>query len=208
MQVSGFVTAGGQSSRMGRDKAWLEIGGRALIERVLDALRAVASEVVIIANTPVYERLGVAVIADANPGIGPLEAIRVALAHSRTPWVILVGCDLPFVTPDLFAYLLSVAEQQERAESPAVAVVPQNGAGLPEPLCALYSTAALAAVTELIGEGERKVSRLFARVKTQFVPFAALRALAGAEAFFANINTPKEYREAGGGEIEADARNL
>src|SRR6185369_3296222 len=109
MKADGFVTAGGQSSRMGRDKAWLELGGTTLIARVVAALRPVTEQVTIIANRPEYARLNLPVVADRQPGIGPLEAIRTALASSRQPRVVLAGCDLPFVTPQLFAFLLSAS---------------------------------------------------------------------------------------------------
>src|SRR5258705_9801290 len=108
MEAAGFVTAGGRSSRMGTDKAWLELGGRAMIERVIAALAPVASPVAIIGNDPRYSRLGLQVFADINVGVGPLEAIRTALANSSTERVVLAGCDLPFVTSELFSFLLNV----------------------------------------------------------------------------------------------------
>ena len=197
LEVTGFVTAGGRSSRMGRDKAWLELGERRLIERVVDALRPVTASVSIIALGEEYRRLGLPVFADENTGVGPLEAIRTALANSPTAWVALVGCDLPFVTAELFTQLISVADGLflTTPDSPS-AIVPLNAQGLTEPLCALYSTAALPAVSRLIADGGRKVSLLFERLPTRFVAFHELRALPNADLFFTNINTPEEYQAA------------
>jgi molybdopterin-guanine dinucleotide biosynthesis protein A len=96
MDVHGFVTAGGRSSRMGRDKAWLELDGRPMIQRVIEQLLLVVPSVTVIANDPEYDRLGLPVVADRNQAVGPLEAIRVALASSLAPSVLLVACDLPF----------------------------------------------------------------------------------------------------------------
>jgi molybdenum cofactor guanylyltransferase len=189
MKAEGFVTAGGKSSRMGRDKAWLEVDGVTMIERVIAALRPVTERVTIIANRPEYTRLNLPVIADLHPGIGPLEAIRTALSHSRQPIVALAGCDLPFVTPQLFAHLL-------RFGGEAQAVVPLDDGGRFEPLCAVYSISALAAVNELIAAGERKVSRLFERIPTRFVSFNELDYLDGARRFFDNINSPQDYQRA------------
>ena len=189
MKADGFVTAGGNSSRMGRDKAWLELDGVTMIERVVAALRPVTGRVTVIANRPEYTRLNLTVVADTHTGVGPLEAIRTALANARHPRAVLVGCDLPFVTPELFTHLLQVAGD-------AQAVVPLDDAGRLEPLCAVYSTAALGAVTELIAAGDRKVSRLFDRIPTRFVPFAELARLDGARLFFENINSPDDYRRA------------
>ena len=74
--------------------------------------------------------------------------------------------------------------------------MPLDESGRFEPLCAVYSTAALAAVTELIAAGQRKVSYLFDRIPTRFVAFAELERLGGANLFFENINSPEDYRRA------------
>src|SRR5262245_50044872 len=110
MDVTGFITAGGQSSRMGRDKAWLEIGGRAMIEHVIAALAPAVSELGIIANSDEYKRLGFPIHRDENAAIGPLEAFRVALTNSPTRYAVVVACDLPFVTTALFERLVGLAE--------------------------------------------------------------------------------------------------
>ena len=104
IEATGFITAGGLSSRMGKDKAWLELGGRAMIEHVIAALVPVTPRVAIIANSLAYGRLGFPIFADSQTGIGPLEAIRAALSNAVNPRVVLVGCDLPFVTAELFSF--------------------------------------------------------------------------------------------------------
>jgi molybdopterin-guanine dinucleotide biosynthesis protein A len=189
IEATGFITAGGKSSRMGEDKAWLKLGGRAMIEHVIAAVEPVTESVAIIANTPEYQQLGFPVFADSNAEIGPLEAIRTALFNTLTRRVILVGCDLPFVTPDLFKLLLSLPGDH-------YATVPVGADGKLEPLCAIYCREALSAVTNLIRQRERKVSNLFNRVPTRLVEFEELRALNGAEIFFENINTPEDYARA------------
>jgi molybdenum cofactor guanylyltransferase len=189
IDATGFITAGGRSSRMGKDKAWLELGGRAMIEYVIAALVPVTAKVAIIANSREYERLGFAVFADSQTGIGPLEAIRTALSNALTRRVMLVGCDLPFVTPDLFNRLLTIPGEH-------VALVPVDADGKLEPLCAIYGIEALPVVTDLITAGERKVSHLFDRVPTRLVPFDELRDLQRSELFFENINTPEDFARA------------
>jgi molybdopterin-guanine dinucleotide biosynthesis protein A len=189
IEVSGFVTAGGQSSRMGTDKAWLELGGQTMIERVIAALKPVAASVAIIANSPEYGRLGLPVYADTNVGIGPLEAIRTALANAGAPRALLVGCDLPFVTPELFAFLLGLQGRHQ-------AVVPVGADERLEPLCAVYSAEALPRLTRLIESGARKVSLLFEQVPTRFAHFSEMSHLPGARLFFENVNTPQEYARA------------
>src|SRR6266404_3694915 len=82
-EAAGFVTAGGRSSRMGKDKAWLELAGRPMIEHVIAALQPVTSSVSIVANDIEYTRLGLPVFADSQAGIGPLEAIRTTLKNTK-----------------------------------------------------------------------------------------------------------------------------
>ena len=189
INATGFITAGGRSSRMGTDKAWLELGGRAMIEKVIAALAPVTSGLAIIANNPEYARLGLPVFADKQPGIGPLEAIRTALANSDTSRIVLVGCDLPFVSEDLFSLLLKIPGDHQ-------AVVPVAADGRLEPVCAIYSTDTLPVVTNLIARGDRKISLLFDLISTRLVTFDELRHLKGAELFFENINTPQDYTRA------------
>lgn len=184
--ATGFITAGGRSSRMGQDKSWLQLSGRSMIEYVISALAPATQTIAIIANRPEYQRLGLPVFADSHSDIGPLEAIRTALENSLTSRVVLVGCDLPFVTPDLFKLLLSIPGDQ-------YATVPIGPDGRLEPLCAIYRREAQPVVSELIRQGDRKVSLLFDRVPTRLVAFEELRHLSGANVFFENINTPDDY---------------
>jgi len=187
--VFGFVAAGGRSSRMGRDKAWLELAGKPIIEHVIDALTAVTARIAILANDAEYKKLGFPVFKDSQLGVGPLEAIRTALSNSSTPRILLVGCDLPFVTSELFKFLLNEGQHFD-------VVVPMSADQMLEPLCAVYSTRILATVEQLISEGERKISTLFDRVATRFVTFDELNHLAGSATFFVNINMPEDYNRA------------
>jgi len=218
IEATGFVTAGGRSTRMGQDKALLEIGNRAMIEYVIEALQPVTSNIAIIANSNEYKRFGFPVFADINSGVGPLEAIRTALANSSTPFVVLAGCDMPFVTSELFSHLLNIAYEPEAKNSDSnllssetglqtlnawhrtpdfpLAVVPLNEQGKPEPLCAVYSTKALQTVTDLISGGIRKVSLLFEQIPSRLVNFEEIKYLQNSDFFFKNINTPQDFEQA------------
>lgn len=189
MDATGFVTAGGRSSRMGRDKAWLELGGKSLIEHVIAALAPVVSEVKIIANDENYSQLGLPVLADDTRDIGPAEAIRTALANSSTRDVLLVGCDMPFVTPDLFEVLLGEFQGWQAA----ILIGPDGRA---EPVCAAYSRDALETFTSLIDAGERKLSTFYSRLRTKLIPYQSLQKIPGAEYFFFNVNSPEDYEKA------------
>lgn len=174
---------------MGADKAWLRLGRQTMIERVVAVLRVITNEVAIIGSPDQYSRLGLPVFPDQNVGVGPLEAIRVALSNSSADRVILTACDMPFVSPELFVHLLNRSSDYD-------AVVPVGPDSLLEPLCAVYSQAALAPVTRLIEEGKRKMSDLFERVETRTVAYEEISGLRGSEIFFLNVNTQEDYSKA------------
>ena len=174
---------------MGRDKSWLILDGRPMIEHVIGAVSQVADRVAIIANGPEYHRLGLPVFSDTKQGVGPLEGIRTALTNSYTEKALLVACDMPFVTPDLLASLLHFGEGHQVA-------APIGPDGLLEPLCAVYSTSILDIATRLIEGGQRKVSRLLDAVDTRLVAFEEIRSLPGSDVFFLNINTAEDYEHA------------
>jgi molybdopterin-guanine dinucleotide biosynthesis protein A len=174
---------------MGKDKAWLQLAGRPMIEHVIAALQPVTTSISIIANDSEYARLGFPVLPDSHSGIGPLEAIRISLQNAKRPRALLVGCDLPFVTSELFKFLISLA-------GPYEAVVPMSANEKLEPLCAIYCSNSLNAVDALISNGERKISLLYDRIPTRFVRFEELQHLSGSALFFTNVNTPDDYAQA------------
>ena len=174
---------------MGKDKAWLDLAGRPIIEHVIAALQPVTASIAIVANDPAYRKLGYPVFPDSQIGVGPLEAIRTALRNASTQHIVLVGCDLPFVTSELFKFLLALAEDHD-------VIVPMSGDQRLEPLCAVYRTSTLPVVEHLITSDQRRISPLFNRVSTRFVRFDELQHLAGSESFFMNVNTPEDYSRA------------
>jgi molybdopterin-guanine dinucleotide biosynthesis protein A len=174
---------------MGCDKAWLDLGGRPLIEHVIAALAPAVAKLAIIANSDRYRRLGYPVYPDENTGVGPLEAIRVALTNCESEYAVLVGCDLPFVTTGLFETLFDLGQGFD-------AIVPDSSAGHLEPLCALYSVQALPSLTGMIRAGHRKTSDLLDHVRTRVVSFGEIEHLTGSALFFTNVNTPDDYDRA------------
>src|SRR5207248_324852 len=96
VSVSAAIMAGGKSSRMGQDKAWIELDGEPLIKRVAAVLSEVADEVIVVANDPRYESLGLAVVRDRYPQGGPLGGIATAVATATHETVLVAACDMPF----------------------------------------------------------------------------------------------------------------
>lgn len=182
--------AGGKSSRMGRDKALLEINGEPLIVRAARLVQSALGDPVVIASTFGYEPLGLKMVADDFPGYGPLGGIATALHVSTTPWSLVIACDLPYLTKPWLEYLI------ERAlRSVADAVVPMNVRG-PEPLCAMYHKNAEARIRAAVEGGVRKVTDSFANLCVEHVEPSEWKGFASGGALFKNVNSPADYKEA------------
>jgi molybdopterin-guanine dinucleotide biosynthesis protein A len=140
--VTGFILAGGKSTRMGRDKAALLLDGRTLLEHALDVLRqAVGNKsdaVSILGSRQLYSGHRVPVVEDIFPGCGPLSGIHAALTHTRTEFNLIIAVDTPFLSADFLRFMV------ERAvESQATVTTPEIG-GYRQPLCSVYSREFLA----------------------------------------------------------------
>lgn len=183
-----FILAGGASRRMGTDKSQLLLEGQTFTERVADTLLQVSSIVTIVGREIDHPRLNSTL--DIYPQWGALGGVHAALAAARTEWCLVVACDLPFVTADLFTRMATLRENHE-------AVVPIQQDGRPQPLCSLYRIdPCLRRATELIKTGQRRPVDLLRSVKSRWLAFAELEDLDHAEQFFVNINTPEDYYEA------------
>lgn len=190
MMIEGFILAGGASSRMGRDKARLELGGRSFVERIGAALACVAERVSVVGGREDFGACGLAVVPDVYAQWGALGGLHGALAACRAPWAAVVACDLPFVTGELMARLVSLAENFDT-------VVPVQPDGREQPLCALYRVEpCLRLAEELIASGERRPRALLRRVRTRRVESAELADIEGASLFFTNVNTPEDHAHA------------
>jgi molybdopterin-guanine dinucleotide biosynthesis protein A len=184
--IAAFILAGGASRRMGTDKSQLILDGESFVERIAAALAKIGGEITVVGK-PATDSTKLRYVPDIYPNWGALGGVHTALASSAAPWCLIVACDFPFVTAELFSRLASLREYFE-------AVAPIQSDGIPQPLCALYQTErCLGRAEELINSGERKPLALLQSVQTRWVPFADLADLAGAERFFDNINTADDY---------------
>ncbi len=131
---AGFVLAGGNSSRLGMDKAMLPYAGATLIEHVAASVRQAAGSAVIVGRPERYGSLGYPCLPDSEPGRGPLKGIGTALTATEAAWNLIVACDMPGVTPAFLSDLLEAAD-----DCSGDCLVPVWGGGMIEPLCAAYS---------------------------------------------------------------------
>jgi len=189
-QIVGFILAGGESSRMGRDKALLEIGGVPLLVRTARLVESVVGTPAVIGNTDAYRPLDLRLIGDDWPGAGPLGAIATALRASSAPWSLVVACDLPYLTKEWLKYLAARA-----LASSADAVLPMNARGA-EPLCAVYHKRSEAAIHAALAQGTRKVTDGLKNVRVETIEPAEWKAFDSEGLLFKNMNSPEDYEEA------------
>src|SRR5271157_1138730 len=131
----GFLLAGGKSSRMGADKAFLDFGGQTLLDRALGAMGGVCDRVAIVGDPARFAKYE-AVVADIFSGCGPLAGIHAALVHSSAELNLMLAVDMPFVSAELLAFLFTAAAAEHNA-SHAMVTIPRTSRGL-QPLCAIY----------------------------------------------------------------------
>ena len=199
-QIAGFVLAGGASSRMGRAKALLEIGGEPVLVRTVRLVESVAGPATVIGNSDAYRSLGLRLTDDDLPGGGPLGAIATALRASSAPWNLVVACDLPYLTREWLDYLVRRA-----VASQADAVLPMNALGA-EPLCAAYHKRGEAAIRTALASGVRKVTDGLKDLRVEMIEPAEWKAFDSDDLLFKNMNSPEDYEEAKA-RLDAGARS-
>ncbi len=186
------IQAGGESSRMGQDKALLPFLGKPLIQRVVNRLAHLADEIIVTAQHPQkYQFLGIPVIPDVMPGMGALGGLLTALKTAHQPLVALVACDLPFASHQLLA-----ACRDLLLESGADAVLPSSDYGL-EPLHAIYRRdICLPLVETALLAGERKLISWHDKAHVIIMPPATVARYDLEQVAFLNVNTPDEFHQA------------
>jgi molybdopterin-guanine dinucleotide biosynthesis protein A len=189
-QIAGFILAGGESARMGRDKALLELGGEALIVRTARLVESAAGGATVIGDSAAYRALGLRTMGDDWPGAGPLGGMATALRASRARWSLVVACDLPYLTKPWLDYAIGRA-----FASRAEAVVPMGALGA-EPLCAIYHERAETAIRAALAQGTRKVTEALKNLSVETIEPAEWKAFDSEGLLFKNMNAPEDYEEA------------
>ncbi|HEV2205012.1 MAG TPA: molybdenum cofactor guanylyltransferase [Candidatus Acidoferrales bacterium] len=192
--VSAFILAGGESSRMGRHKALLELGGVPMIVRAARLVEsvsgAVAGRATIVGEPESYQRFGLRAIRDDWPGAGPLGGIATALRASDRAWNLIVACDLPYLTRDWLEFLIERGRGTD-----ADALLPMNERGA-EPLCAMYAKSAEAAIWLALDRGVRKVTDGLGHLHVEYVEQREWKAFDSECLLFKNMNSPEDYEQA------------
>ena len=194
------IQAGGQSSRMGEDKALKPFLGHPLIQRVIDRMMPIADEMIVTTNQPVgYEFLNTStssvhrlrLVSDLKPGRGALGGLYTAIASATSPLVAVVACDMPFASPMFFEGALRLMVEEE-----ADVVIAKTDEGY-EPIHALYRReTCLPAIESAIDADQWKVISWFPQVKVRTLTANEVKAFDPSGLCFWNLNTPEEFVEA------------
>jgi molybdopterin-guanine dinucleotide biosynthesis protein A len=190
--VSAVVLAGGRATRLGGiNKAMLEVEGRPIICRVMDALRPLADQILVIGHLAEGLYLpGVQVLPDPYPRAGTLVALRNGLLSARHDVSIVVGCDMPFLYTPLLRKIVQLSDGFDLA-------VPRIGPHL-EALHAAYNRSCLPVIEDALRRRQMKIIDLYPSVRTREVPEAELRALDPDLRSFLNVNTVEDLERAVG----------
>jgi Molybdopterin-guanine dinucleotide biosynthesis protein A len=200
IDVDAFILIGGRSSRLGRDKAVVKVGGKTLAQRAFQTATEAFpnSRVTFVAANEAQFGIDAIIsggqfIFDLIPDRGPLGGLHTALAYAQTRWIFVLACDYPFVTSELVRFLaVQIADN-------CGAVVPEQRDGRLQPLCAFYKTEMARPVVQDTIDRPRvppPMNEIVKELKPRIVKFSEFCELAGSDAIFSNINTPEHLERA------------
>lgn len=179
-----IILAGGESRRMGQDKANLLLGERTLLQSVVATLQPLFAEVIVSVRQPRHE-IDLPQVRDELLHTGPLAGLTAGMERINTPWLFAVACDMPFITPSVIEYLA-----HQRADCQAV--VPMVS-GYPQPLAAFYATSCLPVARDCLnGTGKHSLRELLERLQVRYVNEAELLKAGSTLASFFDLDTPQD----------------
>ncbi|AJE02287.1 bifunctional molybdenum cofactor guanylyltransferase MobA/molybdopterin-guanine dinucleotide biosynthesis adaptor protein MobB [Geobacter pickeringii] len=183
--VTGVILVGGRSSRMGRDKALLSLGGKPLVGRVIDAFRQVFARTILVGDREErFREFDLEIVPDIYPG-SALGGLHTGLARAGTPYVFVSACDVPWPDPRVIERLCSLRQGHD-------VVVPRTDGGI-DPLFAVYGTGCLPAMERMLREGNYRIYDFYPAVRTRHVAPEELEGLVMPGRTFVNVNTPEEF---------------
>lgn len=198
--VTGVILAGGKSKRMGENKALLRLGNGTLIGHVIRRMQPITDEFLLITNSPdEYTHLGITMHKDIIPNAGALGGIHAGLTYASHQTVICVGCDNPFLMPNLLTYLVSVLGEYDAvmpytyrepsSDNESVQITLQT-------LCAVYSKCCLPIIEQMLNEPDLRVHALQERANVLPLAPEIWKTYDSEGHSFFNVNTPEDFEKA------------
>ena len=186
---SGIILAGGKSSRLGVDKAFLKIGSKPIVVRAMEAMVGLCDEIVISANDPEpYTGMPVRVVEDIVPGGGSLVGLYSSLSSLKNEYAFVAACDMPFLSTVFIKRMMEAAAGYD-------ALVPVYK-GYMEPLHAVYSRRCLGAIKKRIDEGQRRMRSFYGDINIGYLDEDEVKKFSPDGLVFFNINTGDDVEKA------------
>lgn len=201
-----IINAGGKSTRMGTDKALLDLGGKPLIEHILEQTTGLGDQI-IVTNTPTqYAYLGLPMASDLLPDKGALGGLYTCLQAATQLYVLVLACDMPFVNRPLLEHMMSLAPEFEAVvpritpapsldPSPIGKITNGRGAGVAEPFRAIYNKACLDPIRRALDSGKMRMISFFPDIQLRWVEEEEIKQFDPELLTFKNCNTPEEFEE-------------
>jgi len=187
--ITGVILAGGQSRRMGQNKALMSLGGKRLVDRVVAVMREVFHDHLLVTNTPeVYADLGLPMARDVWPEKGSLGGVYSAIYHVPTPYCLVVACDMPFLNAAVLRYLMTQIADYD-------VIIPDVLDEL-QTLHAIYSKACLPPIERCLTANRLRIVGFFPEVRVRRVTASELQPYDPHLLAFQNLNTPEEFQAA------------
>lgn len=186
-KVTAIILAGGKSTRMGYDKAFIKIGGKPIIERTIATLKPMFDDIIIVANEPgKFKGLRVKVVKDIKPNCGPISGIHSGLVHSKTEINFVVACDMPFLNLSLIRYMLGKKNNSD------IIMIQINGKL--HPLFGIYSQNCILAIEENLKQDILKVVNILPKVRSRFISKEEIEKFDRNLLSLVNINTQTDLK--------------
>ncbi len=186
------IQAGGRSSRMGQDKALVNLGGKPLIEHLIESVDSIADDIVIITNNkPAFMHYGLRLVSDKNPGAGALPGLQTALQASSGTHMLLVACDMPFASRPLLEFQVEQAIVKH-----ADVVVPRWDHHLQTMHAVYRRDTCLAAVTDALATESKRMISFYPDVLVHILEPEDISEFTTTGRPFFNVNTPADLAEA------------
>lgn len=180
--ITGIVLAGGKSSRMGSDKGLLKIDDTTFIERIIEAMKPLVNQIIIVSNNPEYDQFGYTRIEDDIKDSGPLAGLYSGLKHSNSEFNLILSCDIPLIKTEMLKMLVEADYKNNE-----VTQIECNGKTMP--LIAIYQKKCMHKCLELLQQGERRLRIAVIQMKTNTILIDT-----EFDVFVQNINTKEDLK--------------
>jgi len=183
--VTGIILSGGKSTRMGEDKAFIELEGVPIVRRIYTLFKELFQEVIIVTNQQeLFKNFDSKIYSDLIPNQGALGGLYTGLFFSTFQYSFCVACDMPFIKKALVQYIINHIEGED-------VIVPRTEDGL-QPLHAIYSKNCLDPIKIIMEQGKYKIIDFYNRVNVKIVEEKDFTVLDPLRESFINVNTPDE----------------